>query len=302
MSNIIETVSLTKQYGTSRGINGITFSVEEGDVFGFLGPNGAGKSTTIRLLMGLLRPSNGSAKIAGLDCWAQSTAVKRVVGYLPGEFNVDAAMTGAQVIAYLGNLSGGVDQAYVKQLVERLELDPSKRFRDYSRGNKQKVGLIQAFMHRPRLLILDEPTGGLDPLNQQEFYILVAEAKASGSTIFLSSHILPEVEHTCDRVGIIREGELVKVDHVSTLKEIRHHVVEVGFAERASPEWFGALPNVSDVKIINDGTTVQFTVQDDLSQVIQIAAQHHAISMVTRQPSLEEVFLRYYEPVPVGTV
>jgi ABC-2 type transport system ATP-binding protein len=302
MTNIIETTSLTKRYGTSRGIHNVTFSVAEGEIFGFLGPNGAGKSTTIRLLMGFLRPSSGSARIAQLDCWSQSTAVKSLIGYLPGEFNVDPAMTGAQVIEYLGNLSGGVDQKHVKQLVARLELDPGKRFRDYSRGNKQKVGLIQAFMHRPRLLILDEPTGGLDPLNQQEFYTLVAEAKADGSTIFLSSHILPEVEHTCDQVGIIREGELVKVDHVSTLKEIRHHVVEVGFAGRAAPEWFATLPNVSDVKIINDGDTVQMTVQDDLSGVIQVAAQHQAISMVTRQPSLEEVFLRYYQPAPAGKV
>jgi ABC-2 type transport system ATP-binding protein len=302
MTKIIETASLTKPYGASRGINDVSFSVEEGEVFGFLGPNGAGKSTTIRLLMGLLRPTRGSAYIAGLDVWAQSTDVKRLVGYLPGEFNVDPAMTGAQVIEYLGNLSGAVDQAYVKQLVRRLELDPGKRFREYSRGNKQKVGLIQAFMHRPRLLILDEPTGGLDPLNQQEFYTLVAEAQAGGSTVFLSSHILPEVEHTCDRVGIIREGQVVKVDHVSTLKEIRHHVVEVGFAGAARPDWFASLPNISDVKLIDDGDTVQMTVQDDLSAVIQTAAAHNAVSLVTRQPSLEEIFLRYYEPVPAGKV
>jgi ABC-2 type transport system ATP-binding protein len=302
MTKIIETDALTKTYGASRGITDVSFAVEEGEVFGFLGPNGAGKSTTIRLLMGLLRPSSGSASIAGLDVWAQSTEVKRLIGYLPGEFNVDPAMTGAQVIEYLGNLSGGVDQSYVKQLVRRLELDPGKRFREYSRGNKQKVGLIQAFMHRPRLLILDEPTGGLDPLNQQEFYTLVHEAQAAGSTVFLSSHILPEVEHTCDRVGIIREGQLVKVDHVSTLKEIRHHVVEVGFAGVASPDWFAMLPNISDLKLINDGDTVQMTVQDDLSGVIQAAAAHHAVSMVTRQPSLEEIFLRYYEPVPAGKV
>jgi ABC-2 type transport system ATP-binding protein len=302
MTKIIETASLTKTYGASRGINDVSFSVEEGEVFGFLGPNGAGKSTTIRLLMGLLRPTSGSAYIAGLDVWAQSTEVKRLVGYLPGEFNVDPARTGAQVIEDLGNLSGGVDQAYVKQLVQRLELDPGKRFREYSRGNKQKVGLIQAFMHRPRLLILDEPTGGLDPLNQQEFYTLVAEAQAGGSTVFLSSHILPEVEHTCDRVGIIREGQVVKVDHVSTLKEIRHHVVEVGFAGAARPDWFASLPNISDVKLIDDGDTVQMTVQDDLSGVIQTAAAHNAVSLVTRQPSLEEIFLRYYEPVPAGKV
>ncbi|MGA7672387.1 MAG: ABC transporter ATP-binding protein, partial [Nitrolancea sp.] len=262
----------------------------------FLGPNGAGKTTTIRLLMGLLRPSGGSARIVGMDCWSQSTEVKRLIGYLPGEFNVDPALTGAQVIEYLGHLSGGVDQELVKRLVQRFELDPSKRFRDYSRGNKQKVGLIQAFMRRPRLLILDEPTAGLDPLNQQEFYALVQEARESGSSIFLSSHILPEVEHSCDRVGIVREGELVKIDHVSTLKEMRRHVIEIVFPGAPELEWFAGLPNVSDVKLLNDGTTVQLTAQQEMADVIQVAARHQATSMTARQPSLEEVFLRYYEP------
>ncbi len=301
MSAIIETNSLTKFYGASLGINTLTFSVDEGEVFGFLGPNGAGKTTTIRLLMGLLRPSGGSARIAGLDCWSQSTEVKRLIGYLPGEFNVDPALTGAQVIEYLGHLSGGVDQELVKRLVQRFGLDPSKRFRDYSRGNKQKVGLVQAFMRRPRLLILDEPTAGLDPLNQQEFYALVREAREDGSSIFLSSHILPEVEHTCDRVGIIREGELVKVDHVSTLKEMRRHVIEIVFPGAADPEWFAGLPNVSDIKLLNDGKTVQLTAQEEMADVIQVAARHAATSITARQPSLEEVFLRYYEPDAAGS-
>ncbi len=296
MSAIIETQSLTKFYGASRGINALTFSVDVGEVFGFLGPNGAGKTTTIRLLMGLLRPSGGSARIAGLNCWSQSTEVKSLIGYLPGEFNVDPALTGAQVIEYLGHLSGGVDQDLVKRLVQRFELDPSKRFRDYSRGNKQKVGLVQAFMRRPRLLILDEPTAGLDPLNQQEFYALVREAREEGSSIFLSSHILPEVEHTCDRVGIIREGELVKIDHVSTLKEMRRHVIEIVFPGTADPQWFAGLANVSDVKLLNGGNTVQLTAQEEMADVIQVAARHQAKSMTARQPSLEEVFLRYYEP------
>lgn len=296
MTQIIETSGLTKYYGTSLGIKQLSFTVAEGEVFGFLGPNGAGKTTTIRLLMGLLRPSGGTAYIAELDCWSQSTEVKRLVGYLPGEFNVDPALTGAQVIEYLANLSGGVDQHHVKRLVERFELDPSKRFRDYSRGNKQKVGLIQAFMHRPRLLILDEPTAGLDPLNQQEFYTLVGEARSDGSTIFLSSHILPEVEHTCDRVGIIRQGELVKVDHVSSLKEMRRHVIDIVFPSPASAEWFAGISNVSDVKLLNDDCTIQLTALADMSEVIQLAALHRAVSFTARQPSLEEVFLRYYQP------
>ena len=300
MSAIIETESLTKQYGANRGISAVTFAVSEGEVFGFLGPNGAGKTTTIRLLLGLLRPTDGSARIAGLNCWSQAPDVKQLVGYLPGEFNVDPAMTGAQIIEYLGNLRGGVDQHEVRRLVERLGLDPGKRFREYSRGNKQKVGLIQAFMHKPRLLILDEPTSGLDPLNQQEFHTMVAEVRAEGRTVFLSSHDLTEVERLCDRVGIIREGELVREDHISVLKELRHHVVEITFPGPAATGWFGDVPSVSDVILMNGGNTVQLTAQEDLAKVIQVAAAHHAVSLIAREPSLEEVFLRYYAPEQDG--
>src|SRR6059058_5863033 len=218
MSAIIQTNQLTKSYGRSRGIIDVTFDIQEGEVFGFLGPNGAGKTTTMRTLMGLLRANSGSATIGGLDCWIQSTEVKKLVGYLPGEFTFDPGLRGAQIIEYLGHLRGGVDQSYVRSLVERLGFDPSKRFREYSHGNKQKLGLVQAFMHSPRLLILDEPTSGLDPLNQQEFYKMVAEVRDEGRTVFLSSHILSEVEQTCTRVGIIREGQLVRVGSVAELK------------------------------------------------------------------------------------
>jgi len=300
MESAIHLDNLTKIYGNQRGITAVSFDVYAGEVFGYLGPNGAGKTTTIRLLMGLLRATGGSAQIGGRDCWSQATDVKRLIGYLPGEFNVDPTMTGAQIIEYLGNLRGGVNQHEVKRLVERLEFDPSKRFRDYSRGNKQKVGLIQAFMHKPQLLILDEPTGGLDPLNQQEFSAMVTEVKAEGRTVFLSSHILPEVEHLCDRVGIIREGELVRVDHISALKDLRHHVVTVTFPCPAAAEWFDSLPNVSDVTLVDGGESVQLTAQADLAGVIQIAAQHHAVALSVREPSLDEVFLRYYQPEPVA--
>src|SRR5258707_6423705 len=247
MPIIIQTKQPPKSYGRSRGIIDVTFAIQDGEVFGFLGPNGAGKTTTMRTLMGLLRASNGSATIGGLDCWAQSTEVKKLVGYLPGEFAFDPTMRGAQIIEYLGHLRGGVDQAYLRQLVERLGLDPSKRFREYSHGNKQKVGLVQAFMHKPRLLILDEPTSGLDPLNQQEFYRMVAEVRAEGRTGFLSSHILPEVEHTCDRVAIIREGRLVKIDHVSSLKDIHQHDVQISFPGPASVDWFKHFEGVVSV-------------------------------------------------------
>ena len=296
MSNIIQTNHLTKSYGRSRGIINVNFSIEEGEVFGFLGPNGAGKTTSMRILMGLLHANNGSAIIGGMDCWKQATDVKKLVGYLPGEFSFDPGMRGAQIIEYLGHLRGGVDQAYVRQLVERLGLDPSKRFREYSHGNKQKVGLVQAFMHKPRLLILDEPTSGLDPLNQQEFYRMVAEVRAEGRTVFLSSHILPEVEHTCDRVAIIREGRLVKIDHVSSLKEIHQYDVEITFTGPAEGSWFKNVMGVANVARGADEHTLQLSVQGELTEIIHIASQHNATNITTHEPTLEEVFLRYYEP------
>jgi ABC-2 type transport system ATP-binding protein len=301
VTTIIQTERLTKRYGSSRGIEDVSLSVNEGEVFGFLGPNGAGKTTTIRTLLGLLRPTSGRATIGGLDCWSQAPEVKELLGYLPGEFTVDPALTGAQILQYLGHLRGGVDQAYLKQLVERVELDPSRRFRQYSRGNKQKVGLVQAFMHKPRLLIFDEPTSGLDPLNQQEFYRMVAEVKSEGRTVFLSSHNLAEVERTCDRVGIIRDGQLVKVDSVTTLTDIKTHEVEVTFATAPSPEWFTGVAGVRDVTLNNGGHGLHMTVQGDLGAVLQITAQHQAINLVTREPSLEEVFLRYYTPETVAS-
>jgi ABC-2 type transport system ATP-binding protein len=296
MSTIIQTNKLTKSYGRSRGISDVTFAVQEGEVFGFLGPNGAGKTTTMRTLMGLLHANSGSATIGGLDCWQQSVAVKKLVGYLPGEFTFDAGLHGAQILEYLGHLRGGVDQGYLRNLVERLDLDPSKRFREYSRGNKQKLGLVQAFMHKPRLLILDEPTSGLDPLNQQEFYRMAAEVHAQGRTIFLSSHVLPEVERTCDRVAIIREGRLVKIDHVSSLKEIHQYDVEITFAGPAEASWFKHVVGVAKVAQGANERTLQLSVKGDLTEIIHIASQHNATNITTHEPTLEEVFLRFYEP------
>jgi ABC-2 type transport system ATP-binding protein len=296
MSSIIQTKQLTKSYGTSRGIIDVTFDIQEGEVFGFLGPNGAGKTTTMRVLMGLLRPNSGSATIGGLDCWQQSTDVKKLVGYLPGEFAFDPGLRGAQIIEYLGHLRGGVNQSYLRALVERLDFDPSKRFREYSHGNKQKLGLVQAFMHKPAVFILDEPTSGLDPLNQQEFYKMVAEVRAQERTVFLSSHILPEVEHTCDRVAIIREGRLVEIDHVSSLKEIQQHEVEISFPGPASVEWFKHVAGVVSVAQDADDSTLHLMVQGELTEVIHIASQHSATNVATREPSLEEIFLRFYEP------
>jgi ABC-2 type transport system ATP-binding protein len=214
----LDVQSLTKRYGARRGVTDVSFTVREGEVFGFLGPNGAGKTTTIRQVMGFLRPDGGRALVSGHDCWREPVAVKRLVGYLPTELALDPGLTGGQLLEYFANLRGGVDARYVGRLAERFGLDLSRRFRQYSHGNKQKVGIVQAFMHRPRLLLLDEPTSGLDPLNQQEFAALVRETRDDGRTVFLSSHILSEVEDLCDRVAIIREGAIV---HVGALESIR---------------------------------------------------------------------------------
>src|SRR5215467_4704582 len=223
MTAIIEVEGLTKSYGSKRGITNVSFQVEEGEVFGFLGPNGAGKTTTIRTLMALLSADSGTARIAGLDVWQQPVEIKKLIGYVPGEPALDPGLTGGQIFEYFGHLRGGIDQDYLKALIKRLDLDPTRKFRQYSTGNKRKVVLIQAFMHRPRLLILDEPTSGLDPLNQQEFDHLITEVREAGSTVFLSSHILSEVEQTCNRVGIIRELQLVRIAGVAELKNIQRH-------------------------------------------------------------------------------
>lgn len=295
MTTLVETQGLTKRYGSSRGIEDVTFDINEGEVFGFLGPNGAGKTTTIRTLMGLLRPTGGSAHIGGLDCWEQSTEVKRLVGYLPGELSLDPNLTGGQILEYFGNLRGGVDQTYLKQLITRLGLDPTRKFRQYSSGNKRKIGIVQAFMHRPRLLILDEPTNGLDPLNQQEFDRMVNEVREDGRTVLLSSHILTEVEQTCTRVAIIREGRLVRVGGVAELKGLKRHEVTITFADAVPLEAFNSLDGVEQAEALPDGHTLRLTVSGGLDGVIKAAAQYRIVTLTSQEPSLEEIFLRYYE-------
>jgi ABC-2 type transport system ATP-binding protein len=295
MTAIIEVEGLTKSYGSKRGITNVSFKVEEGEVFGFLGPNGAGKTTTIRLLMALLRADAGTARIAGLDCWRQSVEIKRLIGYLPGELSLDPGLTGGQILEYFGHLRGGVDQAYLKQLIKRLDLDPSRKFRQYSSGNKRKIGIIQAFMHRPRLLILDEPTNGLDPLNQQEFDRMVKEARDEGRTVFLSSHILSEVEQTCTRVGIIRAGQLVRVGGLAELTDIKRHEITITFANVVPAEAFKTLDGVEQVEALADGHTLRLTMQGEADAVIKAAAQHAVVALTSHEPSLEDIFLRYYE-------
>jgi ABC-2 type transport system ATP-binding protein len=295
MAAIIEVQGLSKSYGGKRGITDVSFSVAEGEVFGFLGPNGAGKTTTMRLLMALIRADAGAARIAGLDCWQQSVAIKRLIGYLPGELSLDPGMTGGQLLEYFGHLRGGVDQSYLQHLIKRLDLDPSRKYRQYSSGNKRKIGIIQAFMHRPRLLVLDEPTSGLDPLHQQEFERMVTEVREDGRTVLLSSHILSEVEQTCSRVGIIREGQLVRIGGLAELKDIKRQDVLITFAATAPAEAFRRLSGVEQVEALDDGHTLRLAVQGGLDAVIKAAAQHAVVALTSHEPSLEDIFLRYYE-------
>ena len=295
MAAIIEVEKLTKSYGSKRGIADVSFQVEEGEVFGFLGPNGAGKTTTIRLLMALLRADAGFARIAGFDSWGKSLEIKRIVGYMPGEPALDPNLTGGQILEYFAHLRGGVDQAYLKQLVERFELDTSRKFRQYSTGNKRKVVLIQAFMHRPRVLILDEPTSGLDPLNQQEFDRLVKEARDEGRTVFLSSHVLSEVEKTCTRVGIIRDGSLVRIGGVSEVSAIKRYEITITFAGAVPVDSFKSLDGVAEVESLDHGRGVRLAMQGPADAVIKAAARYPVVALTSHEPSLEDIFLRYYE-------
>ena len=292
MTAVIETRKLTKTYGTHRGIIDVDLEVDENEIFGFLGPNGAGKTTTIRTLLDLIRPTSGKAFVFGVDTTADPVAIHRRIGYIPGEFTLYDRLTGGQTLEYFGNLRGGVDPAYRASLVERFEIDPSRRFKEYSKGNKQKIGLVVALQHRPDLLILDEPTSGLDPLVQQSFYALVREAKAEGRTVFLSSHILSEVERTCDRVAIIREGRLVKVDRTDALRDLAHHQIEIRFSDGAPVEAFSGLPGVSDVVV--EDHLLRMRISGSITPVVQTAARYDLLDFVSREPSLEETFLAQF--------
>ncbi len=300
MNDIIRTEKLTKSYGSQRGIIDVDLSVAEGEVFGFLGPNGAGKTTTIRTLLDLIRPTSGKAFVFGIDTTADPVAIHKRIGYIPGEFALYDRLTGGQTIQYFANLRGGVDRAYQQALIERLEIDPSRRFKELSKGNKQKIGLVIALQHRPELLILDEPTSGLDPLVQQTFYTVVREARSEGRSVFLSSHILSEVERTCDRVAIIREGALVKVDSVEGLRDLAHHQVELRFTDGVPTEAFASLPGVSEVVV--DDHVLRMRVAGAITPVVQAAARYELLDFVSREPTLEETFLAQYGTQPVPEV
>jgi ABC-type multidrug transport system ATPase subunit len=289
---VIQTEKLTKYYGKSRGIIDVDLEIKEHEVFGFLGPNGAGKTTTIRVLLDLIRPTSGAARVFDMVSSEKPVAIHKRIGYVPGEFALYDRLTGRQTLEYFANLRGGVDKTYQQSLVDRFELDLGKRYREYSKGNKQKVGVIIALQHKPELLILDEPTSGLDPLVQQTFFTTLREAVANGSTVFLSSHILSEVEKSCDRVAIIREGKIVKLDTVEGLRDLAHHQVELRFADGVPVEAFAALPGVSDV--VADDHLLRMRVAGAITPVVQAAAKYELLDFVSREPSLEETFLAQY--------
>jgi ABC-2 type transport system ATP-binding protein len=292
MSAAIETEKLTKTYGGSRGIRYVDLAVEEGEVFGFLGPNGAGKTTTIRTLLGFLRPSEGRAWVFGMDTRKRSVEIRARVGNLPGEFALEDRMTGGELLRFFARLRGVRDLGYAHELAERLSADLERPMRRLSRGNKQKIGLVQAMFHRPPLLVLDEPTSGLDPLVQEEFLEIVGEVRAEGRTVFFSSHNLAEVERACDRVGIIRAGQLVTVEPTDELinKAFRH--VSLTFDKPVDPEPFAALPGVRDLKADGDG--ISLVLHEPPDALVKLAARHRLVAMEYERPSLEEVFLTYY--------
>jgi ABC-2 type transport system ATP-binding protein len=292
VAEVIRAEQLTKNYGPNRGILDVDFTVESGEVFGYLGPNGAGKSTTIRLLLDLIRPTRGRLTIFGLDSRVKSVEIRKRIGYLPGDFRLYERMTGRELLTYFGHLRklDGTERA--ERLAERLDLDLTRRIKELSRGNRQKVGIVQAFMHEPDLLVLDEPTSGLDPLVQETFYELVAEVTERGATVFLSSHVLSEVQHMADRVGLIREGRLDLVDSVENLRSRAFTHVEATLVEPPPP---GAFTGVAGVERVDqDGDVVRFALEGEIDALLKALARFHVKALDVREADLEDVFLARY--------
>ncbi len=280
---------LTKYYGSHRGVEGLTLDVRPGEVFGFLGPNGAGKTTTIRMILGLIHPTRGRGEVLGLDIVKDSVRLRAQVGYLPGDLALYDRMQGRDLLEFVGRMRGGVPSAHYEVLAERMQLDLSRRIKDLSRGNRQKVGVIAAFMHSPRLLVLDEPTSGLDPVVQQEFQRLVRETVDAGATVFLSSHVLAEVEEMADRVGIVVSGELAVVDSVDMLRERASRRVELDFPA-APPDLTGA-PGVQRVAV--HGATATCWITGPAGPLLKVAVDHGVVDIHTHDPDLEDAFLGY---------
>jgi ABC-2 type transport system ATP-binding protein len=293
MQRAILTEKLTKRYGHRLGIEDLDLEVRPGEVFGFIGPNGAGKTTTIRLLLDLLRPTSGRATVLGLDTHHDSVAVRRSIGYLPGEFGLDVRMTGRQLISYYSRLRELDHLGSAPRLAERLGLDLDLPMGRLSRGNRQKIGVLQALFHHPPLLILDEPTTGLDPLVQDTFLQMVREARDEGRTVFLSSHVLSEVERVCDRVAIVRGGRLAALETTTSLLEKRRKRLTLVFSAPVDASLFAVLPGVSDVS--TQGSTVSLRLHDGIDRVIKLAARHTLVDLSVEHPTLDEVFMGYYD-------
>jgi ABC-2 type transport system ATP-binding protein len=287
---VIRCEGLTKRYGHVDALHDLNLDVADGEVLGFLGPNGAGKTTTIRLLLGLIRPTAGRAELFGLDAQRDAVAIHRRLAFVPGEAAVWPALTGEEILHLLAELHGSVDEAYRTQLVDRFDFDPKKKARAYSKGNRQKIVLIAAFASRADLLILDEPTSGLDPLMEQQFRVCMSEAKERGQTVFLSSHILSEVEAVADRVAILREGVLVESGTMNELRIASSVTVELTFS--ASPP---ALEHVTGVRQVEvDGKRVRCQLTGPVQPLLDAIAGHKVVEMLSREPSLEELFLAHY--------
>lgn len=292
-ADVIKLSGLTKHYGDVVGVDGLSFDVHEGEVFGLLGPNGAGKTTTIRLLLDFIRPTSGTARVFGFDPRVDGVEMRKRIGYLPGDFITYNYMTGEDVMEYFSNLRH-MDSVRIDELCDRFDLDPTRKIGELSKGNRQKVGLVQAFMSEPDLLILDEPTSGLDPLLQYEFQQLVAEERARGKTVFLSSHVMSEVESVCDRVCIIREGKLVALESVSELTALHIWIVKVEFAESVPDDLF---EGIKDVDVTDrSGSSVSLRVNGDsaMDSVIKSASLHTVRGFESGNATLEDVFLQFY--------
>jgi beta-exotoxin I transport system ATP-binding protein len=290
---VIETSGLSKDYGSGRGLFGLELEVRAGEVFGFLGPNGAGKSTTLRLLLDLIKPTAGAARVLGLDSARDSLEIRRRVGFLPGDLALYPKLTGRVVLDYLAELRGGVDRRVRESLVERFDAELDRPVRELSTGNRQKLGLVQAFMHEPELLILDEPIAGLDPLVQRSFHTLLGEVSAEGRTVLLSSHTLSEVERVTDRLAILRRGRLVVVDSVENLRRVAVKRLEIEFAAPVAADEFRAVTEVTEARA--DDRTVTVSFQGSADKVVKAAAKHEVVAVRPREDELEDIFLRYYQ-------
>jgi ABC-2 type transport system ATP-binding protein len=289
---VIATRGLSKDFGSGRGLFDLDLGVEQGEVFGFLGPNGAGKSTTMRLLVDLIRPTSGSASVLGLDTRERSLEIRRRIGFLPGDFVLYPKLTGAGMLDYFAELRGGVDRRVREALAERFEAQLDRPIHELSTGNRQKLGLIQAFMHEPELLILDEPIAGLDPLVQQSFHALLADVSAQGRTVFLSSHTLSEVERVTHRVAILRLGRLVVVDSLENLRRVAVQHLEIEFGGPVPEREFRALPGVKEAKA--DGRVLTLAFEGSADAIVKTAARHDVHAIRTQENDLEDIFLRYY--------